>query len=98
MPVICPSALQLRASASSTAKAVQDEARHAGSGALLAGFLFGGVGDQQIRRCFRLPFGELEPIKKRTLLGGQLRRLFGARHGDWIMLFLALFQLGAAVL
>jgi len=26
------------------------------------------------------------PIKKCTLLGGQLRRLFGARHGDWIML------------
>jgi hypothetical protein len=24
----------------------------------------------------------VEPIKKRTLLGGQLRRLFGARHGD----------------
>src|SRR5215831_10074718 len=28
----------------------------------------------------------VEPIKKRTLLGGQLRRLFGARHGDWVML------------
>jgi hypothetical protein len=28
----------------------------------------------------------VKPIKKRTLLGGQLRRLFGARHGDWIML------------
>src|SRR5215510_2717320 len=28
----------------------------------------------------------VEPIKKRALLGGQLRRLFGAKHGDWIML------------
>jgi hypothetical protein len=28
----------------------------------------------------------VEPIKERTFLGGQLRRLFGARHSDWIML------------
>ena len=44
---------------------------------------------EDLSRCEPFDFllaQAVEPIKKRTLLGGQLRRLFGARHGDWIML------------